>query len=237
VNLNASANGGTPGYTYSWSPAAGLNNSGISNPVACPTVTTTYTVTVTDSKGCTRTQSITINVLPLSGIVCSGSGNSVKFSVCHVPPGNTGNPQNVCISANSINAHLTTGSVGHNNCYLGPCITQQLCFSTNEITPLIAANNPSAKGIVSDEPEKTDDRFKVNVYPNPSNSEFRIVVNSPTADPITVRIMDMNGAVRTNQQMNVKSNTLTTGSNLNAGTYLAEVIQGKNRAVVKLIKL
>src|SRR5690606_27648987 len=48
VNLNA-----TGGEEYSWAPATGLNNASISNPVATPGQDTEYTVTVTDSIGCT----------------------------------------------------------------------------------------------------------------------------------------------------------------------------------------
>ncbi|RNI21816.1 gliding motility-associated C-terminal domain-containing protein [Rufibacter latericius] len=53
----------TGGLTYRWSPATGLNNSQIPNPVAKPTVTTTYTVTVTTQDGCTSSDQVTINVL------------------------------------------------------------------------------------------------------------------------------------------------------------------------------
>ncbi len=40
-----------PGYVYSWSPAAGLSNPNISNPVANPLVTTQYILTVTHAGG------------------------------------------------------------------------------------------------------------------------------------------------------------------------------------------
>ncbi|MBX7082571.1 MAG: hypothetical protein K1X88_25425 [Nannocystaceae bacterium] len=48
VQLNATASGGTGNYTYSWSPAAGLDDATISNPLASPTGFETYTVTVDD---------------------------------------------------------------------------------------------------------------------------------------------------------------------------------------------
>ncbi len=50
-NLGGSptAQGGTPPYSYSWTPVASLNNGTISNPVASPQVPTWYYVTVTDS--------------------------------------------------------------------------------------------------------------------------------------------------------------------------------------------
>src|SRR5207247_93406 len=47
AQLNAS--GGT---TYSWIPATGLSSSTISNPIAHPASTTTYTVTVRNASGC-----------------------------------------------------------------------------------------------------------------------------------------------------------------------------------------
>lgn len=56
AQLNAS--GAT---TYSWSPSAGLNNAAISNPVATPSSTTTYTVTGT-TNGCSSTEEVIVNV-------------------------------------------------------------------------------------------------------------------------------------------------------------------------------
>jgi len=61
TQLNANASG-APGLGYAWT-GAGLNNVTISNPVANPTQTTTYTATVTDiASGCSLSESITIVV-------------------------------------------------------------------------------------------------------------------------------------------------------------------------------
>lgn len=67
-STNLSASGGT---SYSWTPSAGLNNAAVSNPVASPTVTTTYSVTVT-AAGCSATDDITVTVNSLP-IVNAGS--------------------------------------------------------------------------------------------------------------------------------------------------------------------
>ncbi|MCC7301156.1 MAG: gliding motility-associated C-terminal domain-containing protein [Bacteroidia bacterium] len=56
VTLTATITGGTPAYTTTWTPAG---------PNVCPTVTTTYTVNVTDANGCTTTaQTVTVTVNP-----------------------------------------------------------------------------------------------------------------------------------------------------------------------------
>jgi len=51
------------GVTYSWSPANALSCTNCPNPSATPTVNTVYYVTVTDSNGCTNTDSVIVNVL------------------------------------------------------------------------------------------------------------------------------------------------------------------------------
>jgi gliding motility-associated-like protein len=62
--LTSIANGGTPGYTYSWSSSPAGLSSTAANPSDIPTATGTvsYYVTVTDSKGATATNSTVITV-------------------------------------------------------------------------------------------------------------------------------------------------------------------------------
>jgi gliding motility-associated-like protein len=47
---------------YAWQPPTGLSCTTCKRPIATPTITTTYTVTATDSKGCTSQDQITITV-------------------------------------------------------------------------------------------------------------------------------------------------------------------------------
>jgi len=66
IQLNA-----TGGTSYSWSPTTGLSNPNIANPIACPTVNTTYVVTVSNAANCTNTDSVTITINPLPTITAS----------------------------------------------------------------------------------------------------------------------------------------------------------------------
>ncbi len=72
-SISAVGSGGNGGpYTYLWSPTAGLSNPNIPNPVATPTATTTYVVTLTD--GCTTgnvkdSVTITLNPIPVVSFV------------------------------------------------------------------------------------------------------------------------------------------------------------------------
>ena len=59
------ASGGDGNYTYTWTPATGLNDASAANPIANPAATTTYTVVVTDGAGCSASASVTVTTNPL----------------------------------------------------------------------------------------------------------------------------------------------------------------------------
>jgi len=67
VQLNASG-----GDVYTWSPAASLTNNGIANPMAFPTINTTYTVTIQETT-CNETATLTtqVTVVPPPTITAS----------------------------------------------------------------------------------------------------------------------------------------------------------------------
>ncbi len=62
IGGNPTATGGSPPYTFSWTPTAGLDYSNVENPTATPTSTTEYTVEVTDAQGKKATDKITVTV-------------------------------------------------------------------------------------------------------------------------------------------------------------------------------
>ena len=78
-----SASGGT---SYTWSPTTGLGNPNIANPVASPTTTATYTVTVTDGNGCTDSDPVLVTVNSATAnagtdvSICSGSSTTLSAS-------------------------------------------------------------------------------------------------------------------------------------------------------------
>ncbi|MES2766409.1 MAG: PKD domain-containing protein [Bacteroidota bacterium] len=77
TQLGGTPTGGQGPFTYSWSPALGLNSTTSATPTATPIVTTQYNVTVTDANGCTGTDAVTVTVLPLP--VTSITANRTSF--------------------------------------------------------------------------------------------------------------------------------------------------------------
>jgi gliding motility-associated-like protein len=80
TNLQVIA-GGIAGAQFIWTPATGLSDSSVFNPVASPSTATTYTVTVVDANGC-QSAPVTVNVPAVSSIpiVTSITGDSVICS-------------------------------------------------------------------------------------------------------------------------------------------------------------
>jgi gliding motility-associated-like protein len=76
TTLNATGNG-----TFVWSPSTGLSNTTIANPVANPTLSTTYTVTVTNS--------------------CGSTTDAVQVSITTTPSVNAGTDATICPGGNT----------------------------------------------------------------------------------------------------------------------------------------
>ncbi len=72
--LGGSASGGLAPYTYSWSPATGLDDETLAQPKSTPSATTIYTLTVTDSLG--QTSSDTVTVTLASAVVAEAGADS-----------------------------------------------------------------------------------------------------------------------------------------------------------------
>jgi hypothetical protein len=90
LTITANATGGSAQYSYLWnggqtSQAISVSNAG------------TYTVTVTDSKGCTTTASIVIKII---NVECGNDRD--KVMVCH-------NDKTICVASASVQSHLNHG--------------------------------------------------------------------------------------------------------------------------------
>lgn len=71
---------GSGGVAYIWSPDSSLTDSSVANPVASPSMTTTYHLTVISAEGCRGTDSVIVTVIPTidfpNGITPNGDGKN-----------------------------------------------------------------------------------------------------------------------------------------------------------------
>ncbi len=79
--LETAVTGNSGAVTYSWSPAAGLDDPTSPNPTANPAVTTTYTVTATDEAMCTDVATVTVYAAPAALSAFPVANGNVNASV------------------------------------------------------------------------------------------------------------------------------------------------------------
>ena len=134
--------------------------------------------------------------------------NNGKVYMCHIT-GNSSHVNTICIDNNAVATHLAAG------CSLGECVGSRTAPSAIEAE--VAG-------------------FKIDIIPNPSNNYFNLVINTSDASPVTIRIMDVLGRVVEIKNNMAVSEKYTFGNSIKPGVYLAEIIQGKNRKVIRLVK-
>lgn len=144
------ASGGTPPYTYSWSPSTNLSNTNTSNPIASPSSPTWYYLMVTDAAGNVGYDTVGVDLNPIYAY-------------------NAGNDTGICIGSsvmlgspnNSFNGGVTyqwTPSTALDD----PNAPRPVCSTTNTITYSVTITSPNC-------PSKSYD-VVVTVHPLPTVS-------------------------------------------------------------------
>lgn len=217
-------------YTYSWSGASVsmLSSTTSGAPVFTPTKSGYYTFTVvtTNNYGCSTTCTISICV---TDIRVPGT-NGAKVYVCHLPPGNTGNPQTLSISVNAVPAHLGNHAGDRlGSCSQAPC--SNVALASAGVTSIAVSKEGKEEATTG-----TEKDLKVTVMPNPSATIFTLKLESRYATPVNMRVMDANGRVIDTRSGIGSNSTIQIGHNYSSGTYYAELMQDNRRKVVQLIK-
>ena len=113
VQLNTGAVSNSAMINYSWTPSVGLDCSNCASPVASPSQSTSYVVTVSDGNGCTLQDTITVSVSEVSttmaGLAASCFGSS-DGSATVTPAGGT-TPYTYSWSTNPIQTTATASGL------------------------------------------------------------------------------------------------------------------------------
>lgn len=163
----------------------------------------------------TSTTTYTVTVTDANGCIGTASKEITvknvncgngKIYMCHIA-GNSGHINTICIGNNAVASHL-----GH-GCSLGQCVAGR---PTQTITVIEAQ------------------KFSFQILPNPGKN-FIMIIKSSDNSPISIKVMDIHGRA-IEQRTNVKSGDLILANGYSAGVYIAEIIQGSNRKIMKFIK-
>ena len=123
-------------------------------------------------------------------------------------------------------ATLPTQAVGTNSIIVISGTNSSLTRANTTQKTALEANNP-----------EVSDGLDVMVFPNPSASNFTIIVKgNGKAGKLTMQIVDMYGRIIESINVNVNS-PIMFGNRYKSGTYFVRLIQGKEQKEIKLVKL
>jgi hypothetical protein len=155
--------------TYNWTPSSGLSSTNIGQPEAAPLVTTTYTVTGTNSHGCSNTASVDVEVFHVNFEANPTEGTaplSVDFT--NLSGGisanwNFGDGESyISFNPNEIVNHMYT-DMGLFEAVLSITYPSIVCSSTQEI--LVYANSEIllVPNIVTADGNGANDQFRISL--------------------------------------------------------------------------
>lgn len=193
--LNANASGGSGSYTYTWTPATGLSDPNIANPIATPETTTTYTVTVSDGTN-QLNANVTVTVIPAAPVslgpdqtmclwqtVVLDATTAGAVSYLWMPGGET-TPTMSCVG-NSMGAgvHEITVNVTHAN---GCVVTDQLVMTVEVCSSI----------------EDTKE-MRLAVHPNPATNQLTIQLNGKAGNAAFYLLNYQGQVVYSNENVDV----------------------------------
>jgi hypothetical protein len=220
--LNAFVTGGSGNYTYLWSPATGLNDPNIQNPVATPDETTVYSVVVNDGTDeVTGEVTLTVNPVPETPTVTQQE----SMLISSAEEGNQWYDSNGAIES-------ATGQT-----YTPLATDDYYVIVTNEFGCESEQSNIYHfiyTGLI-----ELSSNENVNIYPNPFLNQFTIDYSLKTVSKVTITVYDIYGrqvaAVESdNDEIAGNHRVVFNTEKFNSGVYFCR-IETSDYTVIKRI--
>ena len=107
------------------------------------------------------------------------------------------------------------------------------------VLPVMTLARVPGQGITANnmkEEKNHTDKLTMIALPNPSRNYFTLKIQSNSKELFQLRVLDVSGRIVETRNGMVANTTFHIGNNFQAGIYLVEVTQGKQRQILKLIK-
>ncbi|CAN5643356.1 hypothetical protein BH11BAC1_BH11BAC1_21690 [soil metagenome] len=213
------ASGGTPGYTFLWSPSADLSSATDSMPYATPANTTNYLLIITDAHGCADSANVTVTLYPTPLVpVISLISDSLTSTVASFYQWYLNG-----IILNGINDQW--------------CIPNQDGIYSVVITDGSGCTSSSAGFIFDKVNENATDAFTLTISPNPAGGYISIGSRTLSKGDTQISIYDLLG-----NKMLAPVQTINAGkaivnvSNLSPAIYIVEISSGEKMWRGKFVK-
>ena len=145
-----------------------------------------------------------------------------KIYLCHVPPGNIGNPEQLILPRSAVNWHLSNhpedkvGLCGQN------CAGVKVESNIQNISPMEISATPQMSALI---------------YPNPTSNSFNLRFSRAEPKAFSLNVFSLEGKLVYSMQKSASVSEVNFGNTLAPGTYFVELKLSNKREMFKLIKL
>ncbi len=218
VQLNAEATGGISNITYEWFTTSGVQISNEQNPVVTVDSTTSFVVAAHDTLTAVSYDTVTVFALP-------------------VPEVDLGPDTAFCGQVDTASIVLDAGNEGATYLWSTGATTQKLVvtkdlfgdFGTYDIFVTVTNENgcsstDTVKVNIKDctSIDELADNLKFNIFPNPSDGNFAVILNSVSGETVNIKLINVTGSViykKNNIEVNGKETVKINMKNASSGVY------------------
>lgn len=216
-SATALATGGGAPYMYQWS-------NGSSGTALTGLTAGTYTVTVTDNYGCTKTKTVVIS-------------QNVQWTVIVIPTGNPGEANAMIsggIGLSPFTYSWNTSPVQTNATSTG--LTGSGVYKVKVTDAKGCTHTATIQGPVAKMGANTVANMQVNVFPNPTDGILNISVENAAQSNCNFRLTDATGRLIFNKDMSLEHNTAQIDlGNVAPGIYNLTVINAGQLKTVRIV--
>ena len=200
-----------------------------------------YTGWIKDQTGCKTSVNVAIGQNPIAvtyNVTASGSCVANNGSIKLFLTGGIG-PYTYSLDGNTYQTSNTFSNL-HSGTYTGYVKDSKTCIGshTNIVVgpncpppPFAGTGNAKANSLKIVE----NDILSVQAYPNPSTTEFTLVLLSSSKEKMLISVTDIMGRKIQQTEINGKDQ-YKFGHDLHPGIYIVQVVQGSQKRTIKLIK-
>ena len=179
------------------------------------------TATVTDADGCTV---ICTTAIHAQDVRCfAGNSGQAKVELCH----QTGNDKNpcvqICVEESAVAEHLAHGD------YPGKCAVD--CMAPAWYTQ-------ASRSATVSQPEALQAKaLSAQLFPNPAAEYSTLKIQSPVNEKLSITVADVAGRVMEHRSGVAANSVLKLGSHYRPGVYVVQIVQGREKLVLRLLKM
>ena len=242
ITFGATINSNSTSIIYSWTPANGLSNSGILNPLVNPIHTTTYVLNAID-QSCIASATVTVTVNAANFNLDFSASDTLIATPPFIVQFNNSTPtityynftwnfgDDTILNSNNVIVNHTYNSNGVYSVSLIATDTFNSCTDTIIKTAYISC---SGLGIN----QQSTNSFKFNIFPNPNKGEFNLLLEGTKADHYNINISSIIGQNIYNESVQSIHNNFQKNihlANIPKGLYFVTISSEQGKIIKKVV--